>query len=112
MSTKTQDALEIIYKRFGGYPGFEEGVESARFELMIGQIVYDARIEAGLSQAQLAEKAETNEETVARVEEADCEELSLSLLNRIANALNKKIKLEFESATHHETSKPSQPLQS
>lgn len=92
---KKRDALGYIRETLGNYPGFEEGVEKVRTDLIVGQIIYDARQEAGLSQTELAKLVGTTQSVISRLEDADYEGYSLSMLNRIATALNKKVRFEF-----------------
>ncbi|MBI1388293.1 MAG: helix-turn-helix domain-containing protein [bacterium] len=95
---RKMDALSTIRRKFGNYPGFEEGVDQARTDLVIGQLIYDARMEAGLSQAELAKRVGTTQSVISRLEEADYEGHSLSMLQRVAAALNKRVRIEFEPA--------------
>ncbi len=92
---KGTDALEFIRKKYGNYPEFEEGVEKARTDLVVGQMIYNARQEAGLTQAELAELAGTTQSVISRLEDADYEGHSLPMLNRIAAALHKRVEIRF-----------------
>ncbi len=63
----------------------------------IAQLVRDARLRAGLTQAQLAEKAQSSQVVIARLESgSDNRVPSLDLLDRIANALKAKLLVRFE----------------
>ncbi len=53
------------------------------------------REEAGLSQRKLAELVGTTASVICRLEDADYEGHSLSMLNRIASALDRRIKIDF-----------------
>ncbi len=61
----------------------EEGV---KFE--VSQLVYDARAAAGLTQGELARKIGTTQSVISRLEDADYRGHSLTMLQRIAEALN------------------------
>ncbi|MGX7231508.1 helix-turn-helix domain-containing protein, partial [Enterococcus italicus] len=52
-----------------------------------------AREEAGLTQAELAQKAHTTQSTIARIERGD--NVSFDKLDDIARALGKKLVVEF-----------------
>ena len=52
---KTADALKIIDKMIGEDQEQRELIEQATVNCRIAQLIYDARTEAGLTQAQLAE---------------------------------------------------------
>ncbi len=93
--SKGTDALDYIRKKHGNYPEFEEGVEEAYTDLIVGQMIYNARQEAGLSQTELAELAGTTQSVISRLEDADYEGHSLPMLRKIANALDKRIEMRF-----------------
>jgi transcriptional regulator with XRE-family HTH domain len=60
-------------------------------------MIYDARQKAGLTQKQLAELIGTKQQVIARLEDADYEGHSLSMLQRIASGLGRhEIKDENE----------------
>jgi transcriptional regulator with XRE-family HTH domain len=63
----------------------------------VAQLVYDTRTEAGLSQKDLAERIGTNQSVISRLEDADYEGYSLSMLSRIASAFNQEVKIDFVS---------------
>jgi DNA-binding XRE family transcriptional regulator len=89
------DATEYIRAKYGNYPEFEKEVSQARTYLMVGQMIYDCRQEAGLTQRELAELVGTTQSVISRLEDADYEGHSLPILNRIAEALHKKVEIRF-----------------
>lgn len=92
---KGTDALDYIRKHFGNYPEFEEEAEKVRTDLMVGQMIYDARQEAGLSQTELAKLVGTTQSVISRLENADYEGYSLPMLKRVAAALHKQVEIRF-----------------
>jgi predicted transcriptional regulator len=54
----------------------------------VSMIIYDVREQAGLTQRQLADLVGTTQSVIARLEDADYDGHSLSMLARIASALN------------------------
>lgn len=63
----------------------------------IARLVRDARLKAGLTQAQLAQKAQSSQVVIARLESgADQRTPSLELLERIASALKAKLLVRFD----------------
>lgn len=54
-------------------------------------------MEAGLSQAALAEKIGTSHAAISRLETVNCDQHSLALLNRVARGPNRKSATEFTS---------------
>jgi transcriptional regulator with XRE-family HTH domain len=65
-------------------------------------MIYDARQNAGLSQAQLADRIGTRQGVISRLEDADYEGHSLNMLLKIATALGKQIHIGFQRATKME----------
>ena len=62
----------------------------------ISQKIYEMRISSGLSQKELAEKANTTQPVIARLESGkDTRIPSLDLLDKIAHAVNKKLNISF-----------------
>lgn len=93
---KGTDALDYIQEQYGNYPDFEQGVQEAYANLMIGQLIYNVRQEAGMTQAELAKRVGTTQSVISRLEDADYEGHSLHMLQRIASALNKKVRIELD----------------
>lgn len=94
--SKTSDALEIIYKEF--YEGKPERIAQlaeARINDDVARKIRELREEVGLSQRKLAELVGTTASVICRLEDADYEGHSLSMLNRIASALDRRIKIDF-----------------
>jgi transcriptional regulator with XRE-family HTH domain len=61
----------------------------------VARLLYDARNKAGLTQKELAKLVGTTQSVIARLEDADYEGHSLTMLHRIAAALNKRIDIRF-----------------
>ena len=97
---KTTDAVEIIHERyFRGKPDMLAMLEEARANVDIARKIYHLRNDAGLTQRQLAKLVGTTASVICRLEDADYEGHSLAILNRIAAALNKRVKIEFVPAS-------------
>ncbi|MDA7742176.1 helix-turn-helix transcriptional regulator, partial [Francisellaceae bacterium] len=66
---------------------------------MIGEIaqkVYELRIKSGLSQKEIADKAQTTQPVIARLESGKDKRVpSLELLNKIASATNTPLNISF-----------------
>jgi DNA-binding XRE family transcriptional regulator len=73
------------------YYDVDEDVEN-NIKLTIGQRIQELRKEAGMTQAQLAEKCGMAQPNIARIE-AGTYATSIDVLSRIAEALGKKIEL-------------------
>ncbi|MCA9803253.1 MAG: helix-turn-helix transcriptional regulator [Cyanobacteria bacterium HKST-UBA02] len=61
----------------------------------VAQSIYDARIEAGLTQEELANLIGTTKSAISRLEDSNYEGHSLNMLRRIADALGKTVRVEF-----------------
>lgn len=95
MSEKTTDAIKIIDQMIGHDRELREMCEQATINAHVAQLIYDARTEAGLSQKELADMIGTTQSVVSRLEDADYEGHSLSMLSRIAQALNHEVKIDL-----------------
>jgi ribosome-binding protein aMBF1 (putative translation factor) len=91
----TSDAIEILESLIGDDPKVQRMVDEATVDAIIGQIIYDARAKAGLTQAQLAKLVGTKQPVISQLEDADYEGHSLSMLRRIAEALGKRLEIRF-----------------
>ncbi len=88
----TTDALEIFDKLYvKDDPDRKAAIERERVKGDVAQMIYDLRTDAGLTQKQLAELIETTQSVISRLEDADYEGHSLSMLRRIAKALDRKL---------------------
>ena len=91
-------AIQHAYDRYVGKD--PERVRSFEDELLkakVARLIYDLRTHARLTQKELAEKVGTTVSVICRLEDADYEGHSLSMLRRIASALNKEIEIRFVS---------------
>ena len=89
---KTQDAASILHGRYvKDDPEQKAALQEERVNAEVARLIYDMRTAAGLSQQQLAELIETTQSVISRLEDADYEGRSLSMLERIATALNQKL---------------------
>lgn len=93
---KTRNAVEILKRSFEKDPELMRFYEEEKLNLLIGNMIYDAREEAGLSQTQLAKLVGTQQSVISRLEDADYEGHSLAMLQRIAKALGKTLIVGFQ----------------
>jgi ribosome-binding protein aMBF1 (putative translation factor) len=92
---KTKDALKILDRVTGNSEPIKAGIAQARVNLEVAQMIYDARVKAGLSQSELAALIGSKQPVIARLEDADYEGHSLTMLQRIAAALEQRLELRF-----------------
>lgn len=76
-------------------PGFKEALEETRLEYEIARALIKARIEKGLTQAEIARRMKTKQSVISRVENAKTVP-SLSFLKRLAQVLNASLKVQFK----------------
>jgi ribosome-binding protein aMBF1 (putative translation factor) len=89
------DAFEIAIQEFGDTPELRARIEQDQFNMRIAQLIYNARQKAGLTQKQLAEMIGTKQQVIARLEDADYEGHSLTMLQRIAAALGRQLEVSM-----------------
>lgn len=95
----TSDAAEILHRRyFEGNPARLAELEEERANAEIARRIHDLRKQAGLTQGELARIVGTTASVISRLEDADYEGHSLSLLRRIAAALDKRVEIRFVPA--------------
>ena len=93
MSKKcTAHAGEILRNRYvKDDPERKASVEAERVNAEVSRLIYTMRTDAGLTQGQLAQLVGTTQSVINRLEDSDYEGHSLTMLSRIAEALEKKL---------------------
>lgn len=92
MKNVTNDAVEVLHKRYiQGDAKRGNSIEVERLSLEIARMIYDLRKEAGLSQKDLAKLIGTTQSVISRLEDSDYGGHSLSVLERIAKALDRRV---------------------
>ena len=81
---KTSNALRILDKMIGKDRALRRMVEREEDNLRIAQLIYDARTQAGLTQAALARLIGTKQPVISQLEDANYRGHSLAMLRRIA----------------------------
>ena len=95
----TTDALEILHRRhYEGRPDRRAGLEDERANAEIARKICALRINAGLTQRQLAKLVGTTPSVICRLEDAEYEGHSLSMLRRIGAAVGMRVELRFAPA--------------
>ena len=91
---KTSNAVRILHRRYVGEDVQRKAsLEQERVNAEVARTIYELREQAGLSQKELAERVDTTQSVISRLEDADYEGHSLSMLNRIAKALNQQVQV-------------------
>lgn len=95
--SKTTDAVEVLRRRHFTTKKAKAELEEARAGAEIARRIYELRTKAGLTQAELARLVGTSRPVISRLENDDYDGHSLSMLRRIASALNKRVEIRFVS---------------
>ena len=89
---KRQEAVNILHGRYVKADlARKAALQEERVNAEVARLIHEMRTAAGLSQQQLAELIDTTQSVVSRLEDADYEGRSLSMLERITHALNQKL---------------------
>lgn len=89
---RTRNGVTILRDRYiGNDPERLAQLHEERVGADAAQLIYDARTSAGLSQKELAALIGTTQSVISRLEDADYGGRSLTMLERIARALGKKL---------------------
>jgi DNA-binding XRE family transcriptional regulator len=98
------NASQFLYGRYiVGDPKREEEYEEEVVNAEIARMIYDLRAKAGLTQQELADRVGTSKSAISRLEDADYQGHSLSMLKRIAEALDKRVEIRFVQAKRQRT---------
>jgi len=92
---RTKDALKILDRLTGPGRTLRRRIAAETINAQVARMIYDARTQAGISQAALAKLIRTKQPVIARLEDADYPGHSLSMLQRIATALHKRIEIRL-----------------
>ena len=98
--TPTSDAVAILHRRYyKGRPERLAALEEARANDNVARKITTLRLQAGLTQRQLARLVGTTASVICRLESADYEGHSLAMLQRIADALKQRVEIRFVPAS-------------
>ncbi len=88
------DLKKYVKKRKTKDATFAEGYESGYSDLKLGVMLRQARENAGFTQEELARKLNTKKSAISRIEN-HAEDIRLSTLEKVAEALGKTLKLSM-----------------
>lgn len=94
---KTADATKILDRMIGSNAKSRAAADEALLNAQVAQLIYEARSDAKLTQGELADLVGTTQSVISRLEDADYEGHSLSMLRRIGGALRKRLEIRFVS---------------
>ena len=95
---KTRDANRILDEVTGDDEELRQMIAEETVNAEVARLIYKVRKTAGLTQAELAELIGSKQPVIARLEDADYEGHSLTMLQRIALALNQRLEINFVPA--------------
>lgn len=96
---RTTDAVEVLHRRyFAGKPERLAELEEARANYDVALKIHELREKAGLTQAALAKLVGTTPSVICRLEDADYEGHSLTMLRRIAAVVDRRVEIRFVPA--------------
>jgi len=89
-------ASRYLYDRYvAGNRRREQEYQEEVVNAEIARKIFELRTKAALTQQQLAAKVGASKSAICRLEDADYEGHSLSMLKRIAEALDKRVEIRF-----------------
>jgi len=89
------DAMKIIDGITGDDSELRDMIAEETINVRVARLIYEARTAADLTQQQLADLIGSKQPVVARLEDADYEGHSLTMLDRIGAALGKRVEINF-----------------
>jgi transcriptional regulator with XRE-family HTH domain len=93
---KTSKTFDILHRRYIGENAARlASFEAERVNAEVAKTIYELRKKGGLTQKELAQMVGTTQSVISRLEDADYEGHSLSMLNRIAMALNRRLSVQM-----------------
>lgn len=93
---KTDKAVKVLHDRYIGKDAKRiASLEEERLGAQVARTIYRMRVESGLTQKQLANLVGTTQSVISRLEDADYEGHSLSMVNRIAVALDRRVNVHL-----------------
>ena len=93
---KTTDAVAILHRRLYKKSSARRAeLGQVRLDDAVARQLLALRTKEGLSQRELAKRVGTTASVICRLEDADYDGHSMSMLNRIAEALGYRVELRF-----------------
>lgn len=91
--------IRFLHDRYiGNDPERLASLEEERANFDVAQKIYNLRASAGLTQRKLAKLVGTTASVICQLEDSDYQGHSLSMLRRIAAALDKQVQIRFVAA--------------
>ena len=97
--TKITNALTILNRQHPPSAEDNELRNAFRQQLEIAELIHQVRIEAGLSQRELASRVGTTASVICRLEDGEYDGHSMAMLRRVAKALGQRVEVRFVPAS-------------
>jgi len=88
------DLRKYIKERKARNPEFAKGFDAGYKQFKIGVMLKQARLDAGITQEELASRLHTKKTAISRIEN-HAEDIKLSTLERFAEAIGKQLTLKI-----------------
>ena len=92
---KSNSGKRILDRITGTDAALRRAIAEQKLSTKVAEAILAAREHAGLTQAQLAKLIGTTQSAISRLEDADYEGHSLTMLQRIAEALNHRVEVRL-----------------
>lgn len=89
------DGRRVLDQLIGNNPAIRRMIQEERAKLDVAQKIHDLREKAGLTQSELAMKIGSTQSVISQLEDAAYSGHSLSMLTRIAAALDQRVEIRF-----------------
>ena len=93
--SRIKSAGKILDARTGQDVELQDMIEGETVNAQVAMLIFEARTKRGLTQSELAERVNTKQPVIARLEDADYEGHSLSMLKRIADQLGMRLEIRM-----------------
>lgn len=88
---------ELIEKYKKDNPNIENEIKKEKSNCRAALLVFKMRKAAKLTQKELAERLNTNQSAISRLEDADYDGHTMSMLDRVAEATGRRIRIQAEA---------------
>jgi len=89
-------SIRYLHERYvGSDPDRLASMDEVRTNAKIARAIYDLRTKAGLTQRELAKLVGTTASVVCQLKDSDYQGHSLSMLQRIAAAMNRRVEVKL-----------------
>ncbi len=87
--------IKELHKKWAENPEFKSAYDELETEFELARVLIEARVESGLTQAQVAERMKTSQAAIARMEGGKVKP-SAGSLERYAKAIGRRLHISFE----------------